>query len=251
MGGFPGQFGAGQNNPMMQMMQMMMQLMMMMMGQMMGGMGGQMGGFPMQMGNPGFGMGGGMPGMGGCPGMGPFLGGGPGGFPGGGFPGGGFPGGGFPGGGFPGGPGGPGGGQPGGGPWGPSGPLPGLGPSNSNNPITRTVMNSIRQNPTVAQPGYCYRGVKHHLNKAGVNLTGGSAYMAADQLARDNRFQEIRVPRDQLRNLPEGAIVVWNRGAGKPHGHISIATGDGREASDRIRNQMTNYPTQHRVFVPR
>lgn len=106
--------------------------------------------------------------------------------------------------------------------------------------------------PPNCRPGYCYRGVKHHLRQVGVNLTGGSAYMAADQLAQDGRFREVQVSRQQLRSLPAGAIVVWDRnpGAGKRHGHISIATGDGREASDRIRNQSVNYPSRHRVFIP-
>lgn len=82
--------------------------------------------------------------------------------------------------------------------------------------------------------------------------------MAADQLANDRRFREVRVSRDQLRSLPAGAVVVWDRdsanrspsGAGKIHGHISIATGDGREAADRIRPQMTNYGPRFRVFIP-
>lgn len=116
-----------------------------------------------------------------------------------------------------------------------------------------TLMNSIRNNPVPprCRPGYCYRGVKHHLRQIGVNLTGGSAYQAADQLARSGRFREVQVPRSQLRSLPAGAVVVWNRGNGRRHGHISIAMGDGREASDRVRRQITNYPNSFRVFVPR
>ena len=117
------------------------------------------------------------------------------------------------------------------------------------------LASSIRNRPVPpnCRPGYCYRGVKHHLRQVGVNLTGGSAYMAADQLARSGRFREVRVSRQQLRSLPAGAVVVWDRNpsAGKRHGHISIATGDGREASDRIRRQSVNYPSRHRVFIPR
>ena len=121
-------------------------------------------------------------------------------------------------------------------------------------PTGRTLVNSIMNRPVPpgCRPGYCYRGVKHHLRQVGVNLTGGSAYQAADQLAgRPDRFREVTVTRAQLRQLPPGAVVVWDRSPGKRHGHISIATGDGREASDKIRNQITNRAASYRVFIPR
>ena len=97
---------------------------------------------------------------------------------------------------------------------------------------------------------HCYRGVKNALKPLGVNLTGGSAYMAADQLAKNSKFKEVRVSRDQLSKLPAGAVVVWNKGNGHEHGHISIASGDGREFSDKTRRQITKYSTSHRVFLP-
>ena len=122
----------------------------------------------------------------------------------------------------------------------------------SNSNVASTLLNSINRSPVPprCRPGYCYRGVKHHLRQIGVNLTGGSAYQAADQLAQTGRFREVQVSREQLRSLPAGAVVVWNRGNGRRHGHISIAMGDGREASDRIRRQITNYPNSYRVFLP-
>lgn len=99
--------------------------------------------------------------------------------------------------------------------------------------------------------GYCYRWVKRALKRAGVDVNGASAYMAADRLARSPQFQEIQVNPKDLGQLPAGAVVVWGRGAGHPHGHISISMGDGREASDKIRKQITGYGTRVRVFVPR
>lgn len=98
--------------------------------------------------------------------------------------------------------------------------------------------------------GYCYKWVGQALARHGVNVSGASAYMGADQLAKNPKFREVSVPADQLKSLPPGAVVVWNKGPGHPHGHISIALGDGREASDKIRNQITNYGTSHRVFIP-
>lgn len=100
--------------------------------------------------------------------------------------------------------------------------------------------------------GYCYKWVCQALARAGVKGIGGaSAYMGADQLAKNPRFREISVQPKDLAKLPAGAVVVWNRGAGHPHGHISIALGDGREASDKIRKQITNYGTSVRVFLPK
>ena len=122
-----------------------------------------------------------------------------------------------------------------------------FGGSGMGNAIARSA---DRVASTMGTSGYCYRGVKAALRPFGVNLTGGSAYMAADQLANNPRFREIQVSREQLRSLPPGAVVVWNRGPGRPHGHISISLGGGREASDRHRRQITNYPSTFRVFIP-
>lgn len=98
----------------------------------------------------------------------------------------------------------------------------------------------------------CYRFVKEGLAAEGVNLTGRHAYMAADQLAVNPNFEEVRVNRDQLDDLPAGAVVVWDRNlrANHPSGHISVSLGDGREVSDRIRPQTTAYRSTFRVFLP-
>lgn len=99
---------------------------------------------------------------------------------------------------------------------------------------------------------HCYRNVADDLDKVGIHVTGGSAYMAADQLARNSKVEEVKgLSSQDLQHLPPGAIVVWNRGNGHEHGHISIATGDGREASDVMRRQITNYGTSYRVFLPK
>lgn len=106
--------------------------------------------------------------------------------------------------------------------------------------------------------GYCFRWVRQALERAGVKGVGGaSAYMAADQLAKNPKFREIKVDPKDLAKLPAGAVVVWDRGgsgassAGKTHGHISISLGDGREASDRIRKQITGIGSNVRVFLPK
>lgn len=98
--------------------------------------------------------------------------------------------------------------------------------------------------------GLCYRDVGRALSKIGINVSGASAYMAAAQLEKNPKVKEMKVAQGDLPKLPAGAIVVWDKGNGHEHGHISIATGDGKEASDLMRNQITNYGTSFRVFMP-
>lgn len=108
--------------------------------------------------------------------------------------------------------------------------------------------------------GWCFRGVCNTLKATGLwngqtPVSGASAYMAADQLAARNDFKEVtsEISREDLKKLPAGAIVVWGQHSGKngQHGHISVALGDGREASDHIQNQITNlYDSKYRVFLP-
>ncbi len=98
--------------------------------------------------------------------------------------------------------------------------------------------------------GLCFRDAGRALRTVGINTSGASAYMAADQLANNPKVKEIKVSKEDLPKLPPGAIVVWDRGPGHEHGHISIAMGDGKEASDLMRNQITNYGTPFRVFMP-
>lgn len=106
--------------------------------------------------------------------------------------------------------------------------------------------------------GWCFKYVRQALERAGVKGVGGaSAYMAADQLARNPKFREIKVAPKDLPKLPAGAVVVWDRNgsgassAGRIHGHISISLGDGREVSDVIRKQTTSMGSNVRVFLPK
>ena len=126
--------------------------------------------------------------------------------------------------------------------------------------------------------GLCLRGVNRSLREAyGTSLQGlESAYQAADALrgkpvtvngktytfsSLASKFTEVAgITREGLKKLPAGAIVVWNNNlsgggkgvsaAGKKHGHISIALGNGKESSDYIGNQITNRDAEYTVFLP-
>ena len=80
------------------------------------------------------------------------------------------------------------------------------------------------------------------------------AYLAAEQFRNDptlsKHFKEVKVDRSDLANLPAGAVVVWNKSEGHPAGHISIALGNGKEASDHIQKQMNRQNADFTVFYP-
>ncbi len=106
------------------------------------------------------------------------------------------------------------------------------------------------KNHATGSGGWCFKYVAETLRKFGINTSGASAYMAADQLAKSDKVKEVKVDPKDLKKLPAGAIVVWNKGNGHEHGHISISDGKGKEYSDVPRTQITNYGTQVRVFIP-
>jgi peptidoglycan hydrolase-like protein with peptidoglycan-binding domain len=120
--------------------------------------------------------------------------------------------------------------------------------------LGQAVAASARQTAVARNTvGQCYAAVSDSLDrKIKPFLTGLSAYMAAPQLAKHPNFVEMKgaSPTD-LGKLPPGAIVVWGKGHSK-HGHISVALGNGKEASDHIAPQMLSHygGGKARVFVP-
>ncbi|MDD3420640.1 MAG: hypothetical protein PHE78_08635 [Candidatus Gastranaerophilales bacterium] len=101
--------------------------------------------------------------------------------------------------------------------------------------------------------GYCARGVNDVLQSVGIKISRGDAYQQADKLENNKNFKKIEgLKSSDLKNLPAGAIVVWRKTEKSPYGHISIATGDGKEISDHKQKQITSLrgDTQFQVFIP-
>lgn len=99
--------------------------------------------------------------------------------------------------------------------------------------------------------GWCYNAVADAVERiTGPFLWGSHAYQSASQFASSSHFYESFD--SNLRALPAGAIVVWGKGSSRS-GHISVALGDGREASDHITYQMTYHygGAPARIFLPR
>lgn len=120
---------------------------------------------------------------------------------------------------------------------------------------TNNELAQIAQSTAASQntTGWCLRGVNDSLEKAyGFRLSYNSAYQAIPALQARSDFTEVTdqyTSAQDLTNLPAGAIVVWENSSSHPHGHISIALGNGQEASDHIQNQTVNYGTQYHVFI--
>ena len=99
--------------------------------------------------------------------------------------------------------------------------------------------------------GWCYNAVADAVERiTGAFLWGSHAYQAADQFAASPHFYEVWGK--DLRTLPAGAVVVWGKGRSRS-GHISVALGNGQEASDHIASQMTYHygGAPARVFLPK
>lgn len=109
--------------------------------------------------------------------------------------------------------------------------------------IARAAERNAENNNTV---GWCYREVADTLDNFGVHLYGNSAYMAAPQLARNDKFREVSPS-----NLKPGTVLVFGQSEGHPHGHITVYLGNGREASDHVQ-QLVNFKAYGgvRAFEP-
>ncbi|MBN9414169.1 MAG: CHAP domain-containing protein [Candidatus Eremiobacteraeota bacterium] len=100
-------------------------------------------------------------------------------------------------------------------------------------------------------PGLCLKGVNDAMQAMGLPVhREAAAWMAVDDFQKNPRFREVKVSKSQLKSLPAGAVVIWDKGSGLPYGHISVALGDGREASSKVRNQLL-LNTNFHVFLPK
>lgn len=93
--------------------------------------------------------------------------------------------------------------------------------------------------------GNCYTGTKHALWTSGVledyaDMPRGSAYRAIDYFDKNPaKFQKIKskgekFTTEELKGLPAGYIVVYQKDG--TDGHISITTGNGQGMSDTFDN---------------
>ncbi len=108
-------------------------------------------------------------------------------------------------------------------------------------------------NHSVGFTGHCSRYVREGLQRTGLyNGHTASAYQMGGILAKNKNFQEVSPNSVNLKDLPAGCILVYDKNTKKysnKHGHIEVTLGDGTACSDgRTRNI---YSTNNmRIFVP-
>ena len=102
--------------------------------------------------------------------------------------------------------------------------------------------------------GHCARFVSNALERVG--MSNGQRANATDMdtvLDNNQNFRAIKVSsQEELRNLPAGCVVVYERGAAgynKTYGHIEVTLGNGHAASDGVTRNM-RYSDNMTVYVP-
>ena len=108
--------------------------------------------------------------------------------------------------------------------------------------------------------GKCAKAFNDASISLGMASERGHAYEKIAQLQHNKNFEEITSQyrsAEDLKNLPRGAVVVWDKSAEKEYGHVSVALGDGREISDHVQSQITGTDSKGRrygayhVFMPK
>lgn len=106
----------------------------------------------------------------------------------------------------------------------------------------------------------CAMRVRQALEKSGAvepNETKvSSAYMLNDKYLKTGSFAKVEVNTlEELRDLPPGCIIVWERGQGfgkafAQHGHVAVTQGLGKATSD-YNQEIKNYKSKFSVYVPK
>lgn len=115
--------------------------------------------------------------------------------------------------------------------------------------LANDVVKHVKARPT----NFCAKYVKEAIARVGLGAAeDGDAYQYADVLSRNRNFTEVKAHGEDIKTLPAGCIVVYPRGdAGcdPNYGHIEVALGNGKAASDFINNNVAASDNA-RVFVP-
>lgn len=104
--------------------------------------------------------------------------------------------------------------------------------------------------------GYCSRYVKNALRRTGLANLGSCNGEGVDNAMRasgNKNFVEVKITsREQLRSLPAGCVVVYEKGAAgynAKYGHVEVTRGNGTAVSDGVTRNM-RYSENMSVFVP-
>lgn len=108
-------------------------------------------------------------------------------------------------------------------------------------------------NHRVGFTGYCARHVADGLKRTGLGNERANATDMDNKLVNNNNFRAVKITsKEQLKSLPAGCIVVYEKGAAgynAKYGHIEVTMGDGTAVSDGVTRNM-RYSDSMTVFVP-
>ena len=103
----------------------------------------------------------------------------------------------------------------------------------------------------VNTPGWALREVTKVLRHFHFRLgQHHNCFQVVGDLRQIAWVQEVQIQRAQLPMLPPGTIVIWDKAPELPQGHISIALGEGWEASSTL-NEQQNLNSNLWVFIPK
>lgn len=119
--------------------------------------------------------------------------------------------------------------------------------ANAGERLARYALQHAKSKPT----HNCATYVKTAIEKVGLGAyETGDAYKTTSILRKNSNFKEISPSSVDVKDLPAGCVIVFNRGTytySKKCGHVEITTGDGRAVSDFV-NRDLKKPSA--IFVP-
>ena len=111
---------------------------------------------------------------------------------------------------------------------------------------------NVKAHAHTSSTGHCARYVSNAIEASGIPVTRGHAFEMAGNLKNNEHFQEIKITKDELADLPAGCVLVYPKGSAgysSQYGHIEITLGNGKAASDFVNNNI-KYSSNMKVFVP-
>lgn len=100
--------------------------------------------------------------------------------------------------------------------------------------------------------GYCARYVSNALARLGLSSSRGDAWQLKYSLRKNPNFKEVDVASVDVKKLPAGCILVYDKGAANyssKYGHVEVTLGNGKAASDFV-NSNIKKSSNMSVFVP-
>lgn len=119
--------------------------------------------------------------------------------------------------------------------------------ANAGERLARYALQHAKKSST----SHCATFVKKAIEKVGLGeYQQGDAYKMTSILRNNSNFKEISPSSVDVKDLPAGCVIVFNRGTynySDKYGHVEITTGDGRAVSDFV-NKNLKKPSA--IFVP-